>query len=104
MRRSTAPRLARAALLALVAACGVERGPELGAPCVVDTDCDPAYFCGADPADPNDDTRVCVPHADCDPARFEDQCAGRGYYTCLDGEVTWTPCDDECDDGVCVNE
>lgn len=93
------------AMLTLGAACSVERAPELGAPCEDDGDCAAGYFCGADPGAPDDEpVRMCVPEADCDAGRFEVHCAGRGYYACIDNQVTWTECASGCDDGACLGE
>lgn len=90
-------------VLALAGACGVERDDELGARCEGDDDCPQGFFCGADELAPADRSRICVPEADCDAARFGAACAGAGFYSCVDDQVSWTSCEPgSCEDGACV--
>ncbi|MBI1946833.1 MAG: hypothetical protein HYS27_14145 [Deltaproteobacteria bacterium] len=90
-------------LCTLAVACGVEQRAALGAPCEHDDDCERGFFCGADAAEPADRQRICVPEAECDAARFGAECAGEGYYSCVDGAVAYTPCPSGvCEDGRCA--
>lgn len=94
---------ALALLVAMTAACALQRDPGLGTPCDEDEDCPNEFFCGGDEEEEGDRARVCVPEAECDPGIFDVACAGPGFYSCVDDQVRFTECDSgECQDGECV--
>lgn len=96
---------AGALVLAAIASCTVERDDGLGAPCQADEDCPEGFFCGADDAELQEDGRICVPEADCDAGSFGSFCAGPGFYSCVDDQVTWTSCEPgQCEDDECAAE
>jgi hypothetical protein len=88
-----------------VASCALDRPEGLGASCTDDEDCPRDYFCGADVEEEGEAARICVPEADCAPDVFGVECAGPGFYHCVDNAVRWAECPSgECVDDECVPE